>query len=207
MSTFYVGSRPVLRGRSTVDFLFPEKANTLGGADHSFGVYSNYSLFAPGVLAGAPDNNHTPGDGAYPHGYALSRRFEGIDTKSPLDDPGSGARLSWGRYHPFEYKGLDASRAFASGFGREFSYTGDYHYSNLIDDGVGASIMDSPGHAERTDQSGAPATFGAFHPHENKGVTTQPLEGSTETYPEGVDGTYGRARINEWQGVASARVL
>lgn len=207
MATFYVGPRPVLRGRNAVDFVFPEKENTLGGADHSIGVYSNYSLFAPGVLTGAPDNDHVPGEGRHPSGLALSRRLNGLDTQSPLDDPGSGARLSYHRQRMLEYKGLDAARAFPVGFGQEFDYEGEYSYNNFIDDGVGAGALDSPGHEPRDDTSGAPATFGAFGPHENKGVTAQALEGSNQIYPAVLDGAYGRGHVNEWRGVASAKAL
>lgn len=207
MATFYIGSRPVLRGRNAGDFIFPEKSNTLGGADRSVGVYSNYSLFAPGVLTGAPDHNHVPGEGRHPRGLALSRRFNGLDTKNPLDNPGSGARLSYHRQRMLEYKGLDATRAFPAGFGQEFDYEGEYSYNNFIKDGVGAGALDDPGHAPRDDTTGAPATFGAFAPYENKGVSAQPLNGSNQTYPEVEDGDYGRGHVNEWRGVASAKAL
>lgn len=209
MATFYVGVRPVLRGRNSNDFSFAEKARTLSGVTRSaVGVYSNYSLFAPGVLTGGPDNNHTPGTGHHPHGIFLTRRYRGLDTLSPLDGPGAGERLDGFRYHPHEYKGLPGSQVLASvGHVPRDLYYG--LYSNDTFDGVAsAEQMTDPGHTRRSiGAAGTAATFGSFDPWVNKGVTTTPLSGTTQTYPTVYNNEYGRNRVNEWQGVPSSRAL
>ena len=56
MATYYVGPRPVIKGRDTVNMVNPYKGTA--------GTYSYYPLFATShALDGAPDNNHVPGTG------------------------------------------------------------------------------------------------------------------------------------------------
>lgn len=211
MATFYVGKRPVLRGRRDSDFSFTEKTKTLSGKTRSaVGTYSRYTLFGPGVLTGAPDNDHTPGTGYSPHGLFLTRYFRGLDTKGALDGPGSGARLTGARYRPLEYKGLSVAAALAdSSLGHARRVTSYSQYDNFTFDGVtSAEALKAPGHAIRAiGASGTAASFGYFDPYGYKGTTTQALSGATQAYPTTFDHAYGKNRVNEWRGLPGSKAL
>lgn len=212
MATFYVGHRPVLRGRTGSEFAIQEKTHTLSGRTRSaVGTYSHYALLGPGLLTGAPDNDHTPGTGYHPHGLTLTRRARGLDTKNPLDSPGSGARIDGMRFRPLEYKGLTANSALAtSSLGHAPDRDRYYSlYSNDVFDGVtSAVVLDDPGHTIRyVDAEGTANSFGAFSPWVYKGTTTQALSGADGTYPTGYDNDYGKNRVLEWRGVPSSRAL
>lgn len=212
MATFYVGSRPVLRGRTDTDFAFQAKTNTLSGKTRSaVGTYSHYTLFGPGLLTGGPDNSYTPGTGRHPHGLTLTRRFRGLDTLSPLDAPGNGARMTGFRFRPLEYKGLTANSALATSSLGHAPNRGKYYelYSNETFDGVtSAEQLGNPGHVRRAiGAAGTANSFGSFDPHVNKGVTTQPLADASGAYPTTYDNEYGKNRVLEWRGVTSAKAL
>lgn len=210
MATFYIGIRPVLRGRSSDEFSFAEKTSTLSGKVRSAtGVYSNYSLFSPGLLTGAPDSGHDIGDGRHPHGLFLSRRYRGLDTQEPMDGAGGGERLSYHRTKPLEHKGLPGAVVFPSGYGHTDRVTGYERYDNFKFDGIAsAETLTDPGHAKRAiGDSGTAATFGAFDPHINKGVSAQALAGTSGGVPDGYDNEYGKNRVNEWHGVTASKAL
>jgi len=67
---------------------------------------------------GAPTTNVAPGAGSYPHDLAMSRWYMGLRTTWPLDNPGSGARVTGMRYRPLEYKGTDGQGVFSGTWGR-----------------------------------------------------------------------------------------
>lgn len=206
MATFYVGVRPVLRGRKSGEFLNPTvKWN---GTTRGAGTYSFYNNYGPGLLSGFPDNNHTPGSGRSPHDLNMSRVYNGVVTqvaKNSLKSPGGGARLTGFRFHPNEYKGTTAGKVFAAGYGhasyRNLSYS---QYDNFTFDGVtSAVVLNSPGHASRfVSQGGAANSFGAFAPLAWKGAGSSAL-----TAPGHTGVTYAHNKVNEWKGVASAKAL
>lgn len=205
MSTFYVGSRPVLKTRSDTTQYNPYKKK--------YATYSNYAIFDTShVLDGAPDNNHTPGTGYFPHGLMLTRRFLGLDTMSPMDAAGSGARLSYGRFRPLEFKGLPGAAVFGPGYGHAirhnaFTYS---HYSNFIFDGVpSADAFANTGHARRgVDATGTAASFGSFDPYVYKGTTIRALNNAGRVKPApDTAGVYGHQHVDEWMGVPSAKAL
>lgn len=205
MATFYQGTRPVLKGRNSNDNYNPYKKKV--------GVYSNWSIYNTShVLDGAPDHDHVPGTGYFPHGITLSRKFLGLDTLSPMDGAGGGARLSYGRFRPLEFKGLPGALAFGPGFGhteRHNLYTYS-HYSNAIFDGVpSADVMAHSGHIRRyINGTGTASSFGAFDPYVYKGTTPQALASAGRVEPEaGTEGVYGHEHVLVWTGVPSGRAL
>lgn len=249
MGTFYVGPRPVLRGRTESELSDAFLNGTVGdkatnkhyqqgrgsnaaGLQKKVGVYSYYPLFGPGLLTGAPDNNHVPGTGIYPHAIFLSRVFLGLQTsarKTSLLAPGLGPRLAYagGRFRPLEYKGLDSDRVFPAHMGHgfrdpvrvEFTWASwsNYYFAGLPS---AQALPDAQlGHKLRSiGAAGAPATFGAFQPYIYKGVDPTLKEGSItrhgeqstalgEAIPSGHDNAYGHNRVNEWFGVPSAKAL
>lgn len=210
MATFYVGPRPVLKGRSTAEMVNPY--TTMTGKAKSTGTYSFYPLYSTShVLDGAPDNHYIPGSGRHPGDRFLSQIFNGTALYvHPLSGvfPDGSATYDGARYKPLEYKGLVGAKAFPSGFGHAQRTDTEYSlYSNYIFDGVtSANIFANTGHARRTESQGAPATFGYFVPTEFNGVT------STQVFTSGygqanVTGDYGREKVQEWYGVPSAKAL
>jgi len=210
MATFYVGPRPVLKGRSTANMVNPY--TTMTGKAKSTGTYSFYPLYSTShVLDGAPDNHHVPGSGEHPGNRFLSQIFNGTTLYvHPLSGtfPNGSATYDGARFRPLEYKGLSGAAAFPSTFGHAYNRANDYAlYDNYIFDGVtSANIFANTGHARRTEAQGAPATFGYFIPTEFQGVT------STKVFTSGygqanVTGDYGREKVQEWYGVPSAKAL
>jgi len=203
MATFYVGPRPVLRGRNSNDMVNPYKGTA--------GTYSFYPLFAKGLLDGAPDNHYVPGTGRHPGSVLLSQLFNGTTLYvHPLSGTFADGTATYegARYKPLEYKGLTGAKAFPSNFGHAADRTRPYAlYSNYIFDGVAsAEVFANLGHGARTDAQGAPATFGIFRPEEYNGVT------SSKVFPSGygqanTTGDYGREKVQEWFGVPSAKAL
>lgn len=202
MATFYRGYRNVLKGRSG-DEVNPYTGET--------GTYSNWSIFnTSNVLDGFPDRHVEPGAGDYPHDVWMSRRFRGLDTKSPMDDPGEGARLSYHRTHPFLYKGLDATQALADAGHepRRFAYTYSRNHTTHFYMGVpSANPLLDAGHGVRAEgDAGTANTFGRFNPSNPAGRTEAPLADADGGVPE--PGTvYGFEHVGEWFGVPSARAL
>lgn len=210
MATFYVGPRPVLKGRSTADMVNPY--TTMTGKSKGTGTYSFYPLYSTShVLDGAPDNHNVPGTGRHPGNRFLSQLFVGttlyVHPLSGTFADGS-ATYDGARYRPLEYKGLSGAKAFPSDFGHAAGRASDYSlYSNYIFDGVtSANIFANTGHGQRTEEQGAPNSFGFFQPARHNGVT------STTVFASGygqanVTTEYGREKVKEWYGVPSAQAL
>jgi hypothetical protein len=189
MATFYVGPRPVLKGRSTADMV-----NVFKG---TAGTYSFYPLFAKGLLDGAPDNHHVPGTGRHP-GNVLLSQLAGTFA--------DGAGYEGARYKPFEFKGLVGAAAFPSDFGHA-DRVSDYSYNNYIFDGVTSSnIFAGTGHGPRTEAQGAPSSFGVFRPNEPQGVASATV--FTSGYGQAnTESDYGRNKVLEYRGLDSAKAL
>ena len=210
MATFYVGPRPVLKGRSTGDMVNPY--TTMTGKSKSTGTYSFYPLYSTShVLDGAPDNHHTPGTGEHPGNRFLSQVFNGTTLYvHPLSGTFADGTATYegARFRPLEYKGLAGAKAFSSGYGHDGTRTSEYSlYSNYIFDGVtSANVFVNTGHGPRTEAQGAPASFGVFKPTEFQGVTSTVV--FTSGYGQAnVTGDYGREKVQEWYGVPSAKAL
>jgi len=88
MATFYVGPRPVLKGRSTAEMVNPY--TTMTGKSKGTGTYSFYPLYSTShVLDGAPDNHYVPGTGQHPgnrffHRYLLDLHYTFIHYRELL---------------------------------------------------------------------------------------------------------------------------
>lgn len=195
MATFYVGPRPVLRGRSTTDMV-----NVFKG---TAGTYSFYPLFAPGLLTGAPDNHYVPGTGRHPGNVLLSQIFNGTTLYiHPLSGTfANGVGYAGGRFRPMEFKGV--SGAFSADYGHASDKTRSYSlYSNYFFDGVTSSeiFASGYGHAKRV------TDYGLYNNYEFDGVT------STNVFPQGygqanTSSEYGRNKVGEYNGVPSAKAL
>jgi len=210
MATFYVGPRPVLKGRSSSEMVNPH--TTMTEKSKGTGTYSFYPLYSTShVLDGAPDNDHIPGTGERPGNRFLSQVFIGttlyVHPLSGTFADGS-ATYDGARFRPLEYKGLDGAKVFSSDYGH--SPTADTNYSlynNYIFDGVAsANIFSDTGHGPRTEANGAPSSFGVFKPTEFHGVDSATV--FTSNYGQAnTTGDYGREKVQEWYGVPSAKAL
>jgi hypothetical protein len=113
------------------------------------------------------------------------------------------------RYRPLENKAAGNALVFYSGYGHAPRVT-DYSQWDAYDDSDRFVPLASSavGHVKRAyGASGTAANFGYFDHFIYKGVTTQPLANTSQTVPTGYDHDYGRNRVNEWQGVTSAKAL
>lgn len=173
MATFYVGKRPVLKGRNAND------PNTYTG---KVGVYSNWDLMNTShVFDGAPDNYHVPGTGYSPHGYQLSRMFTGHsdqNLENSLMSPGLGTRQDpyYFRQGPYLWKGVTAGNVFPVGFGHKLDSTRPYAYwTNYFYSGVPADqifpVGVNWGHGQEAYGSHY-AFMGPIKPYEYHGVLT-----------------------------------
>ncbi len=203
MATFYVGPRPVLKGRDADDMVNVYKGTA--------GTYSFYPLFSTShVLDGAPDNHHVPGTGNRPGNVLLSQLYTGstlYSATTPLAGTfADGAGYEGARFKPKEFKGLSASLALNGGHAKRSLYYG--FYSNFVFDGVtSAEVMPSGfGHAARTEAQGAPNSFGLFRPDEFHGVDSAVVFTADYGQPN-VTTVYGRANPKRWEGVPSAKAL
>lgn len=199
MAVYFQGFKPVLKGKNSNDAVHTWKGTV--------GTYSNWDLFNTShVLDGAPNTNHVPGEGREPHGLQLSRWFNGLRDKWPMDGAGSGARIDGMRYRPLEYKGSESQKVFGTAFGHQDRVTSYSYYSNYVFDGIGVEVLDDVGHVRRATSTAF--SFGAFDPYINKGISTTPLNDSGHAFPETDDNTYyGFEKVNEWKGVPSAKAL
>lgn len=203
MATFYVGPRPVLKGRNSNEMVNPYKGTA--------GTYSFYPLFSTShVLDGAPDNHYTPGTGNHPGNRFLSQIFNGTTIYiHPLSGTfADGAGYEGARFKPNEYKGLSGATAFPSSYGHAERTTAYSLYSNYIFDGVtSANVFASGfGHGPRTEAQGAASSFGLFRPAEKQGVPSSAV--FTSDYGQAnTTGDYGREKVQEWYGVPSAKAL
>jgi hypothetical protein len=208
MATFYVGPRPVLKGRSSVEMVNPY--TTMSGKVKGAGTYSFYPLYSTShVLDGAPNNHFAPGTGQFPGNVFLSQLFNGSTLYvHPLSGlfPDGKATYDGARFRPLEFKGLSGAAAFPLGFGHADRIS-DYSYNNYIFDGVTSSdVFANTGHGPRTEAQGAPSSFGLFRPSEPQGVESAKV--FTDGY--GLPNTttdYGREKVQEWYGVPSAKAL
>jgi hypothetical protein len=207
MATFYVGRRPVLKGRTTAEMTNPYTSMT--GKAKGNGTYSYYPLYSTShVLDGAPDNHHVPGTGYHPGSVLLSQLFNGSTLYvHPLSGtfPDGKATYDGARYRPLEFKGLTANAAFPSGYGHADRVTSYSLYSNYFFDGVASSeIFINVGHGPRT--IGMAASFELFRPDEVHGVPSAAI--FTSGYGQAnVTSDYGREKVQEWYGVPSAKAL
>lgn len=210
MATFYVGPRPVLKGRSSSQMVNPY--TTMTGKSKGTGTYSFYPLYSTShVLDGAPDNHYVPGSNDSAGNLFLSQIFTGrVFYIHPLSGtfPNGSATYDGARFRPLEYKGLAGAKAFPSDFGHASRADREYSlYNNYIFDGVtSANIFANTGHGPRTEAGGAPATFGLFRPSQFQGVTSSVV--FTSGYGQAnTTGDYGREKVQEWYGVPSAKAL
>ena len=193
MATYYVGPRPVLKGRNTTDMVNPFKGTA--------GTYSFYPLFAPGLLTGSPDNHHVPGTGNHPGNVLLSQIFNGTALYiHPLSGAfANGASYDGARFKPHTYKGV--SGVFTAGYGHADRQTDYGLYSNYEFDGVtSAEVFANIGHAART------TDYSLYDNYTFDGVA------SAEVMPAGYGqantaSEYGRNKVGEYKGVPSAKVL
>lgn len=208
MATFYVGPRPVLKGRSSAEMVNPYTSMT--GKAKGTGTYSFYPLYSSSaVLDGAPDRHVAPGTGEFPGNRFLSQLFNGSTLYvHPLsgDFPNGTATYDGARFRPQEFKGLAGAAAFPAGFGHA-DRVSDYSYNNFIFDGVTSSnVFANTGHGPRTEAQGAPSSFGVFRPSEPQGVASSKV--FTDGYGQAnVTTEYGREKVQEWDGVPSAKAL
>lgn len=207
MATFYVGPRPVLKGRTTAGMVHPYKG-TVG----KYSFWENWSTSH--VLDGAPDNHHIPGTGRHPGALLLSQLFTGsVSYIHPLSGTfQNGANYSGSRYRPLEFKGLTGAAVFTNGYGHLADRVTTYsYYSNFKFDGVtSAEALANAGHGQRAyGAAGVPNSFGYFAPEEFHGVTSTTVfsSGYGQALPAGYDNAYGKNKVNEYRGVPSARAL
>lgn len=212
MATFYVGPRPVLKGRSSAEMVNPY--TTLTGKSKGSGTYSFYPLYSTShVLDGAPDNHFAPGTGQFPGNRFLSQIFNGTSLYvHPLAGTfADGVGYDGARFKPNEFKGLTGASAFPADFGHAHNRGNAYEfYDNWLFDGVpSADVMSNLGHGQRTDTTGAPNSFGYFVPTEFQGVTSVQVftSGYGQAIPAGYNNEYGRNRVKEFRGVPSAQAL
>jgi len=210
MATFYVGPRPVLKGRTTAGMVNPYTSMT--GKAKGTGTYSFYPLYSTShVLDGAPDNHFAPGTGEFPGNRFLSQVFNGTTLYvHPLSGtfPDCSATYDGARFKPLEYKCITVSKAFPADFGHASRADTEYSfYNNYIFDGVtSANVFANTGHGPRTEAGGAPSSFGVFKPAEFQGVTSTVV--FTSGYVQAnTTGDYGREKVQEWYGVPSAQAL
>lgn len=208
MATFYVGRRPVLKGRTTAQMSNPY--TTMTGKVKGTGTYSYYPYYSTShVLDGAPDNAHTPGTGYRPGDVFMSQLFNGSTLYiHPLSGafPDGKATYDGARFRPMEYKGLTAVRAFPSAFGHA-ERENEYKHRVYAFAGISsAKTLVNSGHAwTRTDQTGAANSFGYFVPEEYHGVDSSVI--FVDYGQANTTGSYGRNKVQEWKGVASAKAL
>ena len=205
MATFYTGSRPVLKGRTSTQniHIWKNKAE----------VYSNWSLMNPShVLDGAPDRHVDPGTGNYPGDYFTSYIFRGRQHIAPMTAPGLGARVDGMRYRPLEYRGLTGAKAFSDDFGHSATRVTSYSlYSNYVFDGIpGAETLPSStvGHSRR--YTSTINSFGSFDPYIHKGTSSSEAFPSTfgQANPSAHNSSdYRSAKVNEWRGTPSSKAL
>jgi hypothetical protein len=167
------------------------------------GTYSFYPLYAPGLLTGAPDNNHVPGTGRHPGNVLLSQIFNGTTLYiHPLSGtfPDGTATYGGTRFKPMEHKGVIG--AFSAGYGHGDRVTDYSLYSNFVFDGVTAADAFGPtyGHAKRV------TAYSLYNNFEFDGVD------STTVFPSGygqanVESEYGRNKVQEHKGVPSSKAL
>lgn len=212
MATFYVGTRPVLKGRSSGEMVNPYTSMT--GKAKGTGTYSFYPLYSTShVLDGAPDNHHIPGTGYFPGDVFLSQVFLGTVTYiHPLSGEFRDG-YGFGRFNPDLFKGLTGAKAFPSSFGheeRENEYKlRQYRFKGVTSTETLSDAVTTLGHAPRTEAEGAPSSFGYFRPDEVHGVASAVVftSGYGQAVPAGYDNAYGRNRIQEWRGTPSSRAL
>jgi len=195
MATFYVGPRPVLKGRSSSGMVNPYKGTA--------GKYSFYPLFADShVLDGAPDNNYVPGTGRHPGNVLLSQVFNGTSLYvHPLSGTlKNGVGYDGARFKPHTYRGVLG--VFTSGYGHADRQTDYSLYSNYVFDGVTAAdaFPSGYGHANRT------TDYSLYDNYTPDGVPSSTI--FTSGYGQAnTSSEYGRNKVGEHKGVPSSKAL
>lgn len=203
-TAYYVGPRPVLRGRNWKNSVNPYTGKTA--------TYSNWSLFnTEHVLDGAPIANVTPGTGKFPGDYFMSyirRGGQHVAPLSAINGLGTAPRQPLGHYGPNLYRGLTGAKAMPTGYGHTPRVTAYSEWSNYVYGGLSAdsALPTGYGHARRAVSTSA--TFGSFQPKAWKGVApsiAMPVVGSTTT--AAYTNAYGKNRTKEWRGTPSSKAL
>jgi hypothetical protein len=203
--TYYIGTRPVLFGDNTKDWI-----NTYTG---KVGVYSNWSLMSthPMALKLMPDKNYVLGSlksSGLGRPLILEYIYSGKPHIAPLarkGGAGSGPRVTGARFKPLEYKGIAGMAAFPAGYGhapnRNLYYS---EYNNYLFDGVpAADAFLNTGHAIRYNRTYG----GAFKPYVWQGTGVAAVANPGSPVPVGYNNPYGKNHVQEWRGVPSARAL
>lgn len=203
MAVFYLGPRPVTKGRNDNLNINPYTGKV--------NVYSNWSIFNPShVLDGAPNTNVAPGSGLYPHALQMSRRFRGLDTKAPMDNSAAGPRVPGYRFRPLENKAVGGARVFQPTFGHIPRIT-DYSEWDAYNDTFRFRELPTAtlGHVRRT--IGAPGTansFGTYGIYTYHGASIKPINNPGVAIPTTSSSSqFGHNRVNQWFGVTSAKAL
>lgn len=200
MATYYRGHRPILQPRSAnVTHLWSGKT----------GEYSNWDTMNENqLLEGMPDNDHVPGEGRHPHGITLTRRFRGLDTQSPMDEPGLGPDTSYLGLTQWPYPVPAGDALGDAGHGpRELYYS---RHTNLEPhQGVPSADMTLVGGHEIRLQEDAPTGGGATAPFINKGVgeAAEPVGDPGRDPHPGEENIYGHFQLHEWKGTPSSKAL
>lgn len=202
----YQGSRPVLPGQNSNDWV-----HNVSGKK---GVYSNWSRqSSTHVLAEAPDRDHTPGSGDYPHGVLLSQMFNGDQRYAPMENSKyshGGQDAPYLHHERHQFHGVAGAAAFPSGFGHDG--TREFTYSRFVNDGalgVDSQLRLDGGHEAR-DYGTAIANVGPVKPHNYQGVGPRAVDspGNGETLASRRSAPrYGYQQVRTFQGVPSAKAL
>lgn len=202
MAVFYVGPRPVLKGRNANNDIHPWKGKVA--------VYSNWSIFNKDhVLDGAPNTDHTIGTGYSPHGLKLSRLYRGLENaEQPIKNAGGGTRLTGFRTNPWTHKGLAGNKVLTSSFGH-IVRENDYNIFIWSNDHKIVPLKDATlGHVSRSiGATGTANSFGAFNPWVFKGLVKAIPITFGQAVPAGNQTSYGHNRILEWTGVLGAKAI
>lgn len=202
MATFYVGPRPVLRGRNVNSFIHSTK--------NKVGTYSYWELQDQGakLLAGAPDNEYVLG--TRKHARILEYIYSGKPHVAPMARLGGNssgsARQAYNRFRPLEYKGLTATAALGNpGHAPRTLYYSEYN-NYLFDGPPCCDSLANPGHARRFNASYG----GAFNPYVFNGTPSSLAMSGTigQALPAtAMTSNYGHNKVNEWRGVPSSKAL
>lgn len=196
----YTGHRPILPGQNTNEWTH----NVTG----EVGVYSNWQLQTEThLLEDMPREDHTPGTGRHPHGVLLSQMYTGEHTYSPMElakYSHGGQRAAYLRFEHLAPERVPAAEVFQSDFGhdgtREFTFSRFFNYGQLA---IDSQYALKGGHAKRAYGEGA-ANMGPSNPYDHNRVGDDALAGAGRSYG---DGRYGFEKVNEYNGVPSAKVL
>lgn len=201
----YTGKRPILPGRKA-----RQTDPVTGAVTEPTYSYHDISNLDGQPLADMPSGgNHVPGTGYYPGDTAMTRRFDGSDTMSPLDAPGLGPDTSYMGHMKWPDPVPSANATLGGHLPRETEYS--LHTNMEPYQGVPASDHTlTGGHAVRYEwDTGVPTGGGATSPMINKGVgvAAKPIDNPGRTPHPGEENIYGHFQGMEPHGVPSAKAL